>query len=114
MSSSSSSSYPSSSIPRKKRSGFCQHEGVVSERGEASSLVAVPAPLGTATEKKLALAQPSFSGGEPRHGACSSDSQTDFQCEMKGLRLVDLQSLLASVSTRRASCNVYGSPLTVR
>ena len=32
---------------------------------------------------------------------------------MKGLRLIDLESLLASVS-RRASCNVCGSSLTVR
>ena len=32
---------------------------------------------------------------------------------MKGLRLIDLESLLASVS-RRASCNICGSLLTVR
>ena len=32
---------------------------------------------------------------------------------MKGLRLIDLESLLASVS-RRASCNVCNSPLTVK
>ena len=76
---------------------------MVSERGEASSPVAVPASLVTATGKKLALTQPSSSTGEPSHGACSSD----FQCEMKGLRLIDWESLLASVS-RRASCNVCG------
>ena len=44
-----------------------------------------------------------------RDRACSSDSL----CEMKGLRLIDMQELLASV-TRRASCNVCGSGLTVR
>ena len=38
--------------------------------------------------------------------ACSSDSL----CEMKGLRLIDMEELLASV-TRRASCNVCGSGL---
>ena len=78
----------------KKRPGFCRSTGVVSERGEESSPVVL-----TATGKKQALT----------HGACSSD----FQCEMKGLRLIDLESLLASVS-RRASCNVCGSLLTVR
>ena len=87
----------------KKRPGFCGSTGVVSERGEESSPVAV-----TATGKKQALTRPSSSTGEPSHGACSSDSQTDFQ-----LQLIDLESLLASVS-RRASCNVCGSLLTVR
>ena len=80
---------------------------MVSERGKESSPVAV-----TATGKKEALTRPSSSTGEPSHGACSPDSQTDFQCEMKGIRLIDLESLLASVS-RRASCNVCGSLLTV-
>ena len=97
----------------KKRSGFSGSTGVVSERGEACSPVAVPASLVTATGKKLAQTRPSSSTGEPSHGACSSDSHTDFLCEMKGLRLIDLESLLASVS-RRACCNVCGSPLTVR
>ena len=32
---------------------------------------------------------------------------------MKGLRLIDLEELLASV-TRRASCNVCGSGLTIK
>ena len=88
----------------KKRSGFCGSTGVVSERGKASSPEAV-----TATGKKQELTRPSSSIGECSHGACSSD----FQCEMKGLQLVDLESLLASVS-RCASCNVCGSLLTVR
>ena len=96
----------------KKRSGFCTKQSneaeVVSGRGEASS-VAAPVPLETATGKKLALSRPSTSTGESSHGACSSDSL----CEMKGLRLIDLESLLASVS-RRASCNVCNSPLTVK
>ena len=86
---------------------------MISERGEVSPSVSVPASLVTATEKKPALTRPSSSTSEPSYGACSSDSQTDFQCEMKGLRLIDLESLLASVS-RRASCNVSCSPLTVR
>ena len=82
---------------------------MVSERGEEYSPVAE-----TATGKKQALTgHPSSPTGEPSHGACSSDSQTDFQCKMKWLRLIDLESLLASVS-RRASCNVCGSLLTVR
>ena len=92
----------------KKRPGFCGNTGVVPERGEESSPVAV-----TATGKKQALTRPSFSTGEPSHVACCSDSQTDFQCEMKGLWFIDLESLLASIS-RRASCNVCGLLLTVR
>ena len=91
----------------KKRPGFCVSTGVVSERGKESSPVAE-----TATGKKQALTRPSSSTDEPRHGACSSDSQTDFQCEMKGIRLIDLESLVASLS-RHASCNVCGSLLTV-
>ena len=82
---------------------------MVSGRGEASSPVAVPALLLTANGKKLALILPSSTTGEHTHGACSSD----FQYEMKGLWIIDLESLLASVS-RHASCNVCGSPLTVR
>ena len=92
----------------KKKSRFSGSTGVVSERGEASSPVAVPA-----SGKKLAQTRPSSSTGEPSHGACSSDSHTDFLCEMKGLRLIDPESLLASLS-RRACCSVCGSPLTVR
>ena len=96
----------------KKRSGFCTKQNneaeVVSGRGEASSVVA-PVPLETATGKKLALSRPSTSTGESSHGACSSDSL----CELKGLRLIELESLLASLS-RRASCNVCNSPLTVK
>ena len=97
----------------KKRSGFCTKPNndaeVVSGRGEASSPVAAPVSLVTATGKKLALSRPSTSTGESSYGACSSDSL----CEMKGLRLIDLESLLASVS-RRASCNVCNSSLTVK
>ena len=67
----------------------------------------------TSTGKKQALTWPSSSTGEPSRVACCSDSHTDFQCKMKGLWLIDLGNLLASVS-RRASCNVCGSLLTVR
>ena len=42
-------------------------------------------------------------------GACSSD----YLCEMKGIRLIDMENLLASV-TRRASCNVCRFWLSVR
>ena len=97
----------------KKRSGKRRNTDkdaeVVSRGGEASSPVAAPVSLITASGKKLALSRPSSSTCEPSHGACSSDSQ----CGMKGLRLIDLESLLASVS-RRASCNVCGSSLTVK
>ena len=76
---------------------------------EETSPVAVP----TASEKKLALPLPHTSSTDiavsplVTDGACSSSS------EMKGLWLIDLDDLLASV-TRRASCNVCGSGLTVR
>ena len=97
----------------KKRSGKRRNTDkdaeVVSRGGEASSPVAAPVSLITASGKKLALSRPSSSTGEPSHGACSSDSQ----CGMKRLRLIDLESLLESVS-RRASCNVCGSSLTVK
>ena len=71
---------------------------------ETSSSVAVP----TATGKKLARPKPHSSSMDlvvsslVTDGACTSDSL----CEMKGLLLIDLGNLLASV-TRRASCNVY-------
>ena len=99
------------SVRRKKRPrafGFTQK--VSSE--ETSSPVAIP----TATGKKLALPMPcsTFSAehsisSPATDRACRSDSL----CEMKGLRLIDMEELLASV-TRRASCNVCGSGLTVR
>ena len=78
---------------------------------ETSSPVAVP----TATGKNLALPKPHSSSMDlavsplVTDGACTSDSL----CEMKGLLLIDLGNLLTSV-TRRASCDVYGSGLTVR
>ena len=76
---------------------------------EETSPVAVP----TASEKKLALPLPHTSSTDiavsplVTDGACSSSS------EMKVLRLIDLDDLLAPV-TRRASCNVCGSGLAVR
>ena len=78
---------------------------------ETSSPVVVP----TACGKKLALPMPHSPSTDlavsplVTDGACSSHSI----CEMKGLRLIDLGDLLASV-TRRASCHVCGSGLTVR
>ena len=70
----------------------------------------------TATGKKLALpmacssSSMEYSVSSPAADrACSSDSPG----EMKGLRLIDMEELLASV-TRRASCNICGSGLTVR
>ena len=84
-------------------------------RREASSPVP-PTPLLTASGKKLALSKPhqsaaehSVSSRDSADGACSSDSLS----ELKGLRLIDIGSLLASVN-RRASCNVCPSPLTVK
>ena len=68
--------------------------------------------VSTANGKKLALTIPySFSVEHSVSSlaidrACSSDSLS----EMKGLRLIDMENLLASV-TRRASCNVCGSGL---
>ena len=70
----------------------------------------------TATGKKLALPKP-CSSSSMEHSlsspatdrACYSDSL----CEVKGIQLIDMQELLASV-TRRASCNICGSGLTVR
>ena len=78
---------------------------------ETSSPVVVP----TATGKKLALPMPSTSSAEYSVSSPAADSacRSDSLCEMKGLRLIDLEELLASV-TRRASCNVCGSGLTVR
>ena len=98
------------SVHRRKRPrAFGFAEKVSSE--ETSSPVAVP----TATGKKLALPMPCSSSTE-----CSVSSQatdracgSDSLCELKGLRLIDLEELLASV-TRPASCNVCGSGLTVR
>ena len=97
-------------VHRKKRPrAFGFTKKVSSE--ETSSPVAVP----TATGKKLALPMPCTSSAEysvsspATDRACGSDSL----CEMKGLRLIDLEELLASV-TRRASCNVCGSGLTIR
>ena len=59
--------------------------------------------------KKLALAKPQSSSVEHSVSspataiACSPDSLF----EMKGLRLIDMENLLASI-TRQASCNVGG------
>ena len=76
---------------------------------ETSSPVAVP----TATEKKLALSTQHSSSMDIAVSPLVKDGASSSLCEMKGLRLIDLGDLLASV-TRRASCNVCGSGLTVR
>ena len=98
------------SVHRKKRPrAFGFTKKVSSE--ETSSPVAVL----TATGKKLALPKLCAPSAECSVSspaidrACGSDSL----CDMKGQRLIDLEELLASV-TRRASCNVCGSGLTVR
>ena len=97
------------SVRRKKRPKVLGKIVKVSS-GETSSPVAVP----TTTGNKLALPMPHLSSMEhsvsspATDRACSSDSL----CEMKGLRLIDLEDLLASV-TRRARCNVCGSGLIV-
>ena len=65
------------------------------------------------TGKKLALPMPcSSSSMEYSVSSPSTDRafSSDSLCEMKGLRLIDMEELLASV-TRRASCNVCGSGL---
>ena len=98
------------SVHRKKRPrafGFTKR--VSSE--ETSSPVAVL----TATGKKLALSMPHSSSAECSVSSPAIDkaSVSESLCEMQGLRLVDLQLLLASV-TSRANCNVCGSGLTVR
>ena len=98
------------SVHRKKRPrafGFAKK--VSSE--ETSSPVAVP----TATGKKLALPKPCTSSAEYSVSSPAIDRacESESLCEMKGLRLIDLEKLLASV-TRWASCNVCGSGLTLR
>ena len=109
-------SYPKvRALRRKKRSKvFMGMPGGVSRR-EASSAVA-PTPLLTASGKKLTVSKPhqssaehSVSSRDTADGAYSSDSSS----EMKGLRLIDIGSLLASVD-RRANCNVCSSPLNVK
>ena len=70
----------------------------------------------TATGKKLALPMPcSTSSMEHSVSSPATDRacRSDSLCEMKGLWLIDMEELLASV-TRWASCNVCGSGLTVR
>ena len=98
------------SVHRKKRPrAFVFTRKVCSV--ETSSPVAVP----TATGKKLALPKPCTSSAEcsVRSPAIDRACGSDSLCEMKGLRLIDLEELLASF-TRRASCNVCGSGLTLR
>ena len=94
---------------KKRPTVFGRHQCVSSE--EISSPVAVP----TATGKKLALPKPCLSSMEHSVSspATDRDCSSDSRCEMKGLRLIDMQELLASV-TRRASYNICGSGLTVR
>ena len=98
------------SVYRKKRPrpfGFTKK--VSSE--DTSCPVVVP----TATGKKLALPTPSTSSAEHSLSSPAADRacRSDSLCEMKGLRLIDMEELLPSV-TRRASCIVCGSGLTVR
>ena len=78
---------------------------------ETSSPVAVP----TATGKKLALPMLCTSSAECLVSSPAIDRacESDSLCEMKGLWLIDLEELLASV-TRRASCNICGSGPTLR
>ena len=83
---------------------------------KAASSPFAPSLLWTASGQKLALPKPHQSSAEhsvstrdSTDGACSSDSSS----EMKGLWLIDIESLLASVN-RRASCNVCSSPFTVK
>ena len=95
------------SVYRKKRPrAFGYTKRVSSE--ETSSPVAVP----TATGKKLALPMPYKSSTECLVSSPTIDRacESDSLCEMKGLRLIDLEELLASV-TRRASCNICVSAL---
>ena len=98
------------SVLRKKRPRVFGFAKKVSSE-ETSSPVAVP----TATGKKLALPMPCTSSAECSVSSPATDRVcvSEPLCEMKGLRLIDLEQLLASV-TRRASCNVCGSGLTVR
>ena len=77
-----------------------------------------PAVLGSgftigASEKKLALPLPHTSSTDIAVSPLATDEACSSSSGMKGLRLIDLDDLLASV-TRRANCNVCGSGLTVR
>ena len=72
-----------------------------------------PVAVTTASEKKLALPLPHSSSTDIAVSPLVTDGTCSSICEMKSLRLIDLDDLLASV-TRRASCNVCGSGLTVR
>ena len=78
---------------------------------ETSSPEVVP----TATGKKLALPKPHSSSMDSAVSPLVTDgaSTSDSICEMKGLRLIDLKDLLASV-TKLANCKFCGSDLTVK
>ena len=67
----------------------------------------------TANGKKLALSMPHLSSMEHSVSSPATDRaySSDSLCEMRGLRFIDLEDLLASV-TRRARCHVCGSGLT--
>ena len=98
------------SVRRKKQPRVFGKFQIISIE-ETSSPVAVP----TATGKKLALPVPCSPSMEHSVSSPATDRtcSSDSLCEMKGLRLIGMQDLLASV-TRRASCNVCESGLTVR
>ena len=86
------------SLYRRKRRTF----GKASSK-ETSSPEVVP----TATGKKLVLPKPHSSSMDLAVTPLVTDgaSTSDSICEINGLRLIDLNDLLASV-TRRANCNV--------
>ena len=72
-----------------------------------------PVTAPTASEKKLALPLPHTSSTDIAVTPIATDEACSSSGETKGLRLIDLDDLLASI-TRRANCNVCGSRLTVR
>ena len=75
-------------IPSRGKSG--------KSNGEETSPVAVP----TATEKKLALPVPHSSSMDIAVSPLVTDGASSSLCEMKGLRLIDLDDPLASVTRR--------------
>ena len=79
------------------------------------SFISSPVAVPTATGKKLALPLPCSSSMEHSVSSPATDRTCSYDslCEMKGLRLIDMQDLLASV-TWQASCNVCVSGHTVR
>ena len=72
-----------------------------------------PVDASSASEKKLALPLPHTSSTDIAVNPLATDEACSSSSEMKGLRLIDLDDLLASVN-RWANCNVCVSGLTVR